>query len=121
MPTIPTVPSHVFITNGPDIDPEFTIAGHITLDSGNIDSQGSILFRALDNSWKSKGEIVDGYDLNFPDNLFTGVIAFNTVNGTPPFPATISFGPIPLETNVEIPGLDNTFIFITRTSPSPKA
>lgn len=98
-------PSHLFLfnTGDPNETPVFTTAGHfaILVENQGSSSTGKITLRALDNSWIAHVDIINGLFSGVP-RVYSGELNFTTIKGTPPFPATLAFGPIATNENIQI-------------------
>ena len=123
-----TIPSHLFLfnTGNPNDAPVFSSAGHFVINPipATSESKGNIMLRALDNSWKTNIKLVSFFTTGIPRE-FNGVFSFTTITGSPPFPATLSFGPIAFNENIQIisdPDIinnPNLFAFVSFKSPPP--
>lgn len=124
-----SAPDHLFLfnTGNPNDAPVFTSAGKFIIDLPNppltnIDNTGKITLRALDNSWITQIDMINVFFSGNPREL-NGELIFTTKKGTPPFPATLNFGPIPTNQNIQIisdPDIinnPNLFAFVSLGSP----
>ena len=94
-----------------DEDTVMTFAGHINFDTVNVIATGTIVIKAVDNSWLVHATFSD---FTFTNNLFNGSLDFTTVNGTAPVELTgsVPAGPVPIGVMLPLTTQPNaSFIF----------